>query len=105
VFSSPSSHIVPLYRLYNSSVHFYTADQNEEQQDLKNGWQLEPAMGYVANTPQPDLVPLYRSRASNGGYLYTTDLNEWNSANANGEIGEGITGWVVQKHDDPCESH
>ena len=102
VFSSPSSHIVPLYRLYNSSVHFYTADQNEEQQDLKNGWQLEPTMGYVANTPQPDLVPLYRSRASNGGYLYTTDLNEWNSANANGGIGEGITGWVVQNHDDPC---
>jgi hypothetical protein len=102
VFSSPGSHIVPLYRLYNSSIHFYTADQNEEQQDLRSGWQLEGTMGYVASAPQPNLVPLYRSRASNGGYLYTTDLHEWNSANANGGISEGITGWVVQNHDDPC---
>jgi len=104
IFPSASAQIVPLYRLRNGSWHFYTADPNEEQQLLNSnsGWILEGIPGYVANAALPNLTPLYRSSWPGGGHYYTTNLQEWSQEIAAGWKGEGITGWVLNRTDNPC---
>jgi len=59
----------PLYRLWKQSTfdHFFTSDENEKDEFLQQGYQLERITAYIFTTRQANTVPLHR--------LYNRDLD------------------------------
>lgn len=76
--------------------HFYTIDDVERDEYIKNGYILEPNAGLILHGPSPaeDSIPLFRIRLLNE-HLYTTDFAEKErTISQPGAKDEGIVGYV-----------
>lgn len=92
-----SSGTVALYRLFNGTDHFYTADSNERNVAISTyGYRDEGIACYVSQSPTPGTVALYRL-ANSKEHFYTADPNERNAAiSTYGYRDEGIACYVSQ---------
>lgn len=91
---------VPLYHLAKwvpgALAHFYTADEQEKQSAIANGWSEWAVHAYVSPVQLDGTIPLYRLYyAPNYDHFYTADPYAKNSAINQGWTYEGITGYVL----------
>lgn len=93
VEAEPASGLGSFWRCWSSAQtdHFYTLSSTcEESPDM----QLESRLGYIATSPGPDRVPLYRLHRP-GDHFYTVHTAERDAAIAShGYRYEGIAGYV-----------
>jgi hypothetical protein len=86
--------LVPLYRAWNGSDHFYTTNQ-AEYQGLSGTYAREGIACYVLSNPAPDFVPFYRLyKGSIDDHLYTKNPAERDSAIQHGYSSEGTQCFV-----------
>jgi hypothetical protein len=78
VFCSPETGTVPLFRTWNGSRNFYTADPVELDFHIQNyGAIVEKHAGYVFTTHVEGTIPLYHAYKEDGwDNLFTTDRQE-----------------------------
>jgi Repeat of unknown function (DUF5648) len=86
---------VPLYRADHPTTgqHLYTADRSELDYLVTNGWRSSE-IGYMAPTPRPDHVALFRVYVQNGDHFYTTSLEERDAVLRQGGEDEGVVGYI-----------
>ena len=69
--SASGSNIIPVYRLSNSSHHYYTTDSNVRANDIYNGYNDEGVAFYAYASSQPNSLPVYS--LTDGNTVLLTD--------------------------------
>ncbi|MBZ5521922.1 MAG: hypothetical protein LAP21_06745 [Acidobacteriia bacterium] len=86
-----------MYRLFSndSGDSFLTADPNERDRALSEGYLDQGIVGYIATSQQPGTVPFYRLYNPYAReHFYTTSAPERDTAVRNGMNDEGVAGYV-----------
>jgi hypothetical protein len=92
VYNFKAQGTVPLYRLFNGSVHMFTIDPAERANIIATlGYHDEGISGYVFSTEVAGSQPVYRYRGTTStGHFFTTNYNEIGSGSGYGYVYEGI---------------
>jgi hypothetical protein len=87
---------VPLFRLWNGTHHFYTADSGERNKNINEGYSDEGVVGYVSTTPGEGKTKLYRLyNPKSGDHFYTIhDTELQNAVMQFGYNHEGDVGYI-----------
>jgi len=96
VRTTPESDVVPLYRAWNGSDHFYTSNE-AEYNGLPNKFTKEGIACYVAIRQDPGLTPLFRLyKSSIDDHFYCISPDERDMAVSSQQYQyEGIIGYVT----------
>jgi len=99
--SSQISGTQPLYRLSKPApaavgglIHLYTADNNERQSALGQGFKEDGPLGYIATSQISGAVPLYRFRSPTGDYFMTANPSDRQIAQQQGYQDQGTVGYI-----------
>jgi hypothetical protein len=90
----PQTNLVPLYRAWNGSDHFYTSSENEYK-NLPNSYSKEGIACYVSPASLDGYIPLFRLyKGSIDDHLYSTSSEERDAAVKQGYKFEEIQCYV-----------
>jgi len=99
VWSDAGNGRVLLWRMNSgggNQRHLYTANYNEVQNLIANGWHVEnmPVNAYVYTSNVAGTIPLYRVSGASTDHVYTISFAEKTTAISNGYSDEGIACYV-----------
>ena len=88
-------------------MHLYTIDQQEVSNlQYQPGNRYEAVVGYIADRPQRNTVPLYRLYNGTSHFFTTNEQEKNDYLNQPGARMEGILGYVwTTGSSNPCDSY
>ena len=93
-----------VYRfVYSDLQHFYTTNPIEGVRVA--GYRIEDFDAYIFESPAGGKIPvfrLYKRLGEGDDHLYTISRKEADAALKEGYREEGILGYLIDKHDNPC---